>query len=329
MTNDLGGVVCQLSQMASSFTSSLNSDFELAALDELHQVIMEKSMKRAANTLWTLGLVGCAVMNSQFPVAAAPVQVIVPILVKNQQYCSILDIQFDIKQDAIQLDDKEKLAVLGAFMIKYPDTSAVIEGHTDNVGTQEQNMKLSQQRAESVVSYLVDTFRITPARLTAVGYGESRPIADNSTNEGKQANRRINAVIACAKDIAGLYVAPVTMTMAMEVEFDPYKDDIEPQYHEGLRELSNFLKANPSVTGTVEGHAGNFVGKERVTPELAMEISQRRAQNVVNYLVDNLGISRARLTTVAFGQTRRVAYGTTLDEQQENRRVNIIFNYTK
>jgi OOP family OmpA-OmpF porin len=288
-----------------------------------------ENMKRAAKTLWTLGLVGCAVMNSQFAVAAAPVLVIVPILVKNQQYCSILDIQFEIKQDAIQLDDKEKLAVLGIFMIKYPDTSAVIEGHSDNVGKQEQNMKLSQQRAESVVSYLVDTFRISPARLTAVGYGESRPIADNNTNEGKQANRRINAVIACATDISGFNLAPARMTMAMEMEFNPYKDDIEPQYHDGLREVANFMKANPSVNGTVEGHAGKFVGKERVAPELAMEISQRRAQNVVNYLVDNLGISRARLTTVAFGQTRRVTYGTTLDEQQENRRVNIIFNYTK
>jgi OmpA-OmpF porin, OOP family len=286
-------------------------------------------MKIVTKTLWTLGLVGCAVMNSQFAVAADPVLVIVPIMVKNQQYCSILDIQFDIKQDTIQLDEKENLAVLGTFMIKYPDTSAVIEGHTDNVGTQEQNMKLSQQRAENVVGYLVGTFHISPARLTAVGYGESRPIADNNTNEGKQANRRINAVIACATDIAGFNLAPARMTMSMEMEFNPLKAEIEPMYRDGLREVANFLKANPSVTGTVEGHAGKFVGKKQVTPELAMEISQQRAQNVVNYLVDNLGISRARLTTVAFGQTRRVNYGTTLDEQQENRRVNIVFNYTK
>jgi len=253
------------------------------------------------------------------------VLVIVPILVKNQQYCSILDIQYEIKQDAIQFDDKEKLAVLERFMIKYPDTSAVIESHTGNVGTQEQNIKLSQQRAESVVGYLVGTFHITPARLTAVGYRESRPIADNNTNEGKQANRRINAMIACATDIAGFNLAPARMTMAMEMEFNPYKAEIEPMYRDGLREVANFLKANPPVTGTVEGH----VGKEQVTPEFAMEISQQRVQNVVNYLVDNLGISRARLTTVVFGQTRRVTYGTTLDEQQENRRVNIIFNYTK
>lgn len=66
-----------------------------------------------------------------------------------------------------------------------------------------------------------------------------------------------------------------------------------------------------------------------VGPELAMEVSQRRSQNVVNYLVDNLGIARSRLSVAQFGQTRRITYGTTLDEQQENRRVNIIFNYIK
>ena len=58
-----------------------------------------------------------------------------------------------------------------------------------------------------------------------------------------------------------------------------------------------------------------------------MNISQRRAQNVVNYLVDKLDVPRARLSTAQFGQTRRVDYGTTLEGRQENRRINIIFNY--
>jgi OOP family OmpA-OmpF porin len=83
----------------------------------------------------------------------------------------------------------------------------------------------------------------------------------------------------------------------------------------------------------VEGHAGKAVGlghdKERVSAKLAMKVSEQRAQNVVNYLVDKQGISRSRLSTAAFGSTRRVSYGTSLEGQQENRRVNIIFNYAK
>jgi OOP family OmpA-OmpF porin len=257
-------------------------------------------------------------------VAAAPVLVIVPVPVKTEQYCSILDFQFEINQDVIQREEKEKLAVLGTFMTKYPNTTAVIEGHTDDVGTNEQNMQLSQKRAESVVSYLVDGLHIAPSRLKAVGYGETRPIADNSTQEGQRMNRRIDAVVACATDIEGLKVVPARLTMAMEMEFDKSKADIKPQYADNLRRLANYLKANPSVTATVEGHTANMA-----TEELAMEVSQRRAQSVVNYLVDNLGVPRSQLSTAAFGETRRFAYNTSLDGQQENRRVNIIINYPK
>lgn len=262
-----------------------------------------------------------------------PVIVFVPVKVRTQEYCSILDLTFEINREVIQRDDKEKLKVVGTFMTKYPDTTAVIEGHSDDVGDIESNRKLSQQRADSVVDYLVTDFKIDPSRLAAVGYGESRPIADNSTREGKQANRRIEAVIACATDIAGLKVAASRVTMALELEFDPYKATVEPKHHKDLRDVADFMKANPTVTATVEGHAGKFVGtgtKEKtISPDVAMEVSQKRAQNVVNYLVDNLGVARSRLATAAFGQTRRVAYGTTLEGQQADRRVNIIFNYPK
>lgn len=261
---------------------------------------------------------------SQPVVAPKPVLVVVPIA-KTEKYCSILDIQFEINQDDIQREEKEKLGVVGTFLKKYPDTTAVIEGHTDNVGTPEQNMKLSQKRAESVVSYLVNSLRIAPSRLKAVGHGDTRPVADNRTEEGKRMNRRIGAVIACAKDIEGLTVIPARITMAVLVEFDAHKADIKPEYRGELRKIANFMKANPSVTATVQGHTGNL----QATPELAMDISQRRAQNVVNYLVNELGVDRSRLTAEGFGQTRRFAYNTSLEGQQENRRVNIIINYAK
>ncbi len=255
----------------------------------------------------------------------APVLIIVPVPARTAEYCSILDIQFEINQDEIQLEEKEKLAVVGTFLTKYPDTTAVIEGHSDNVGSSADNLRLSQHRAESVVNYLIETFHIAPARLMAVGYGETRPLADNATEEGKRANRRIGALIACATDIEGLKVIPARVTMAMLIEFDPLKSEVKPEYRDELAKVAKFLKANPTVTATVEGHTGNL----QATSQLAMEISQRRAQSVVNYLVDELGVERARLTAEGFGQTRRFAYNTSLEGQQENRRVNIIFSYAK
>ena len=123
------------------------------------------------------------------PVAAAPapapVLVIVPVVAKTEQYCSILDIQFEINQKTVQREEEEKLDKVVTFMRKYPNTTAVIEGHTDEVGTSADNMRLSQTRADNVVNYLV-SHGIARSRLQAVGYGETRPIGDNRTEIGRR-----------------------------------------------------------------------------------------------------------------------------------------------
>lgn len=255
----------------------------------------------------------------------APVRVVVPVTAKTEQYCSILDIQFEINQDDIQREEKERLAVVGTFMNKYPNTTALIEGHTDNVGDTNHNMQLSQRRAESVVSYLNKDLNVAGSRLSAIGYGDTRPIANNDTAEGKRQNRRINAVIACATDIADLKVAPARMTMALEIGFDQGKDWINPQYGDELRKVADFLNKNPTVKATVEGHSDD----QMASPALALDISQRRARNVVNYLVDTLGVARSRLSSEGYGNSRRISYNTSMEGQQENRRVNIVFNYPK
>jgi OOP family OmpA-OmpF porin len=250
------------------------------------------------------------------------VLVIVPVAAKTEQYCSILDIQFEINQKTVQREAEERLEKVVTFMRKYPDTTAVIEGHTDEVGASADNMRLSQTRADNVVTYLAG-HGIARSRLAAVGYGETRPIADNNTEVGKRLNRRINAVIACAEDIEGLAPVLARVTMAMEVDFDARSAAVKPEYREELRKVANFLKANPKVVATVEGHTGNL----QATPALAMEISQRRAQNVVNYLVTEFSVPRSRLTAEGFGQTRRFAYNTSREGQAENRRVNIILDF--
>jgi OOP family OmpA-OmpF porin len=118
-------------------------------------------------------------------------------------------------------------------------------------------------------------------------------------------------------------VAAARVTMALAIEFDPKKEEVQPEYRDELRKVANFLKLNPTTTATVEGHTGNL----QATEKLAQEISLRRAQNVVNYLVENFAIERSRLTAEGFGGTRRAAYNTTLEGQQENRRVNVIIKY--
>lgn len=259
------------------------------------------------------------------PAPTPAVVVAAPVPARTESYCTVLDIQFEIDRYDIQLEVKEKLAVLATFMRKYPDSSAVIEGHTDDVGTDADNLRLSQRRADSVVDYLVREHGIAPTRLSAVGYGETSPVADNASEEGKRINRRIDAVIGCVTDTAGLRVAPARISMALLIEFDRNQTQVKPEYNGDLRKVAEFMQENPSVTATVEGHTGNLQG----TSEQALEISQQRARNVVNTLVDNFGVARSRLTAEGFGETRLVAYGNAREGQQNNRRVNIIFTYPK
>jgi outer membrane protein OmpA-like peptidoglycan-associated protein len=74
----------------------------------------------------------------------------------------------------------------------FPGYLVRIDGHTDNVGSADGNMKLSQKRAESVKAYLVKHYSVDAKRLSAKGFGGSQPIADNKTAEGKSKNRRVD-----------------------------------------------------------------------------------------------------------------------------------------
>lgn len=106
-----------------------------------------------------------------------------------------LKVEFVSKSPVVKNIYHEPIQKVANFLKTYPDTSAVIEGHTDSVGDSEHNLQLSQKRAENVMQHLID-FGIHPSRLRAEGYGESLPIADNSTDEGRQKNRRVVAVIS-------------------------------------------------------------------------------------------------------------------------------------
>jgi OOP family OmpA-OmpF porin len=107
-----------------------------------------------------------------------------------------LDVEFDFDSAEIRPKYHKHLKEVANFLKKYPDTTAVIEGHTDNSGPEEYNIMLSRKRANSVRKYLIDRFNIPHYRLDAKGFGESRPIADNSNRKGRQRNRRVTAVIS-------------------------------------------------------------------------------------------------------------------------------------
>jgi outer membrane protein OmpA-like peptidoglycan-associated protein len=77
----------------------------------------------------------------------------------------------------------------------FPRSQIVIEGHTDSYGSDEANLALSRRRAEAVSAYLTSELGVPAFRLSAVGYGETQPIANNETQQGRERNRRIDVII--------------------------------------------------------------------------------------------------------------------------------------
>ena len=101
---------------------------------------------------------------------------------------------FDVNKATLRDASKAELAKLAQILNKYPDTNILVEGHTDNTGSEEYNLELSRQRAQSVENYLAG-LNVNPTRFTIMGYGESQPIATNETAEGRQQNRRVDLAI--------------------------------------------------------------------------------------------------------------------------------------
>jgi len=103
-------------------------------------------------------------------------------------------ILFDVNKSDLKPVAKTNLENLASILNKYEDTNILIEGHTDNTGSDEYNMQLSERRSQAVANYLA-TLNVDATRFTIMGYGESQPIATNETVEGRAQNRRVELAI--------------------------------------------------------------------------------------------------------------------------------------
>lgn len=105
------------------------------------------------------------------------------------------DVLFTSGRADLKSGSSDNLDKLAAFLVRYPDRTAAIEGYTDSQGDEEYNLRLSERRAESVRSYLA-AHGVDAGRLATAGRGESDPVADNSSSAGRQQNRRVQVHIS-------------------------------------------------------------------------------------------------------------------------------------
>ena len=103
------------------------------------------------------------------------------------------DVLFDLDKASLAPGAARNIAKIAEFMRSYPERRAVIEGHTDSMGEDEYNMDLSRERAMAVRDALVNA-GIKTSRLSTQGFGESLPVASNTTSVGRQKNRRVEII---------------------------------------------------------------------------------------------------------------------------------------
>ncbi|MDA8122773.1 MAG: OmpA family protein [Deltaproteobacteria bacterium] len=117
-----------------------------------------------------------------------------PPAVKPVKEIITLNVQFDTDKADIKAMYNDDIARVADYLKKYPETTVTIEGNTDSVGGKNYNQKLSERRADSVKKYLVEKLGADASKISTVGYGLTKPVADNKTAEGRQKNRRVDAV---------------------------------------------------------------------------------------------------------------------------------------
>jgi outer membrane protein OmpA-like peptidoglycan-associated protein len=107
------------------------------------------------------------------------------------------DVLFDTAKFTLRPAAREKLAKVAGIVLAHPGLKLEVEGHTDSVGSDEYNQKLSDNRAKSVADFLIKQ-GLKEEAITSKGFGESTPVADNTTATGRQQNRRVELIVSGA-----------------------------------------------------------------------------------------------------------------------------------
>ncbi|MEI7527938.1 MAG: OmpA family protein [Elusimicrobiota bacterium] len=265
--------------------------------------------------------------------------------------CVSMRLQFPAGEATVLEVHWDAISRVAGFMKVHPEVNLRVEGHMDNVFSPAYSQDLSQRRANAVRQELLTRFGIAARRVTAQGFGSTRPIADNTDLAERYRNRRVIAVVTSASGEDASYYqcsqekAPALtdtdgdgapdftdkcpgtpkgssvddygcVTITLDMEFAPNAVAIGPGGEDQLKRLATLLQAAPGATAEIQGHSDNSE-----SPAENNTLSQARAEAVRELLITRFNIAPARLTARGYGQTRPVALNNTPENKRLNRRV--------
>jgi outer membrane protein OmpA-like peptidoglycan-associated protein/tetratricopeptide (TPR) repeat protein len=234
---------------------------------------------------------------------------------KLNEHVILKNIFFDYNSSELRPESERELNALYTLMAYNPTLKLEIGGHTDSIANDDYNLKLSEERANAVVNYLVNR-GISPDRLKAVGYGETQPIASNATPEGRQLNRRTEFVITdvkFSKKIKALTDSSIAITgmrrnkinffsgrssdftveighvLQENVHFPHNEYKVITDYSKNkIENVINLLNKNPRMKIKIIAYS------EDDEIQLVKDISDRRAKLVYDYMISK-GVKKEQL----------------------------------
>ena len=226
-----------------------------------------------------------------------------------------LTIPFESNQTTLSEIQYIRIQQLARLLKNNPQSRISLSGHTDNSGNAQDNLRISEQRAQSIKQALVEFFAIDAQRISAQGFGDSQPMVSNQTISGRERNRRVDIVLNGYYSTHTSYVA---LHRPYKLHFDANQTDLNTANRQQVEALGNYLRQNPEVVANINGYTDNS-GNEQMN----LSLSVIRAENIKQYLMENYAIGAERLQTRGYGQSNPIADNSTEAGRNLNRRVTI------
>jgi outer membrane protein OmpA-like peptidoglycan-associated protein len=218
---------------------------------------------------------------------------------------------FDPKQNA-------RLEKIGQLLVDNPESQALIAGHCENLGNEQLARLSSEQRAQALKQLLVDKYGVASERIQTIAYGNLHPLAANATEAGRQRNRRVEITLTgyyrAVKINRNLAAADQPATLY----YNPGETEAASRFLRELDAIGSYLSKHPEAVANIDGYTDS-----KGSTASNIQISQRRADAVKNYLALRHYIALDRLISSGRGPVKPIASNETDAGRQKNRRVEI------